>query len=204
MVVRRRARRACARRGASARSSCVGSAAGRRLTLLHGFPSSSYDWAAVAPALAARRTLLMPDFLGFGASAEAARARLLAARAGRPRRGAVGARGHRCDGRDRARLRGLRRRGAARAARRGRARGRAAARPAAQRRPVPRPASPAADADGAARPRAGPEGERDDQRGAVRRGARADVRGGLRRGPRQRRHVADDQPRRRRSRSCTC
>ncbi|MEU6626012.1 alpha/beta hydrolase [Streptomyces litmocidini] len=38
------------------------------MTLLHGFPSSSYDWAKAAPALAARHTLLMPDFLGFGAS----------------------------------------------------------------------------------------------------------------------------------------
>lgn len=37
-------------------------------TLLHGFPSSSHDWANIAPALAAGRTLLMPDFLGFGAS----------------------------------------------------------------------------------------------------------------------------------------
>ena len=43
---------------------------GPPLTLLHGFPSSSYDWAAVAPALAERRTLLIPDFLGFGASAK--------------------------------------------------------------------------------------------------------------------------------------
>jgi pimeloyl-ACP methyl ester carboxylesterase len=38
------------------------------VTLLHGFPSSSYDWAKVAPALAERRALSMPDFLGFGAS----------------------------------------------------------------------------------------------------------------------------------------
>ncbi|MFE5632976.1 alpha/beta fold hydrolase [Streptomyces sp. NPDC056470] len=38
------------------------------MTLLHGFPSSSHDWARAAPALAARHTLLMPDFLGFGAS----------------------------------------------------------------------------------------------------------------------------------------
>ena len=42
--------------------------AGPALTLLHGFPSSSHDWAKVAPALAERHTLLMPDFLGFGAS----------------------------------------------------------------------------------------------------------------------------------------
>ncbi len=38
------------------------------MTLLHGFPSSSHDWAKAAPALAARHTLLAPDFLGFGAS----------------------------------------------------------------------------------------------------------------------------------------
>lgn len=38
------------------------------LTLLHGFPSSSHDWAGVAPALAQRHALLMPDLLGFGAS----------------------------------------------------------------------------------------------------------------------------------------
>ncbi len=38
------------------------------MTVLHGFPSSSYDWAAIAPALGERHTLLLPDFLGFGAS----------------------------------------------------------------------------------------------------------------------------------------
>jgi pimeloyl-ACP methyl ester carboxylesterase len=38
------------------------------LTALHGFPSSSHDWAQVAPALARSHTLLMPDLLGFGAS----------------------------------------------------------------------------------------------------------------------------------------
>jgi pimeloyl-ACP methyl ester carboxylesterase len=42
--------------------------AGRCITLLHGFPSSSHDWAKLAPALAERHGLLMPDFLGFGAS----------------------------------------------------------------------------------------------------------------------------------------
>ena len=44
--------------------------AGPSMTLLHGFPSSSHDWAKLAPALAERHTLLMPDFLGFGASAK--------------------------------------------------------------------------------------------------------------------------------------
>ncbi|MFI4993061.1 MAG: alpha/beta fold hydrolase [Solirubrobacterales bacterium] len=41
---------------------------GPAMTLLHGFPSSSHDWAKVAPALAGRYSLTMPDFLGFGAS----------------------------------------------------------------------------------------------------------------------------------------
>ena len=41
---------------------------GPTVTLLHGFPSSSHDWAKVARALAGRHALLMPDFLGFGAS----------------------------------------------------------------------------------------------------------------------------------------
>jgi pimeloyl-ACP methyl ester carboxylesterase len=38
------------------------------MTLLHGYPSSSHDWARIAPALAEDNRLLMPDFLGFGAS----------------------------------------------------------------------------------------------------------------------------------------
>jgi pimeloyl-ACP methyl ester carboxylesterase len=42
--------------------------AGPSITLLHGFPSSSHDWAKLAPALAERHSVLMPDFLGFGAS----------------------------------------------------------------------------------------------------------------------------------------
>jgi pimeloyl-ACP methyl ester carboxylesterase len=41
---------------------------GPSMTLLHGFPSSSHDWAKVAPGLAEHHALLMPDFLGFGAS----------------------------------------------------------------------------------------------------------------------------------------
>jgi pimeloyl-ACP methyl ester carboxylesterase len=41
---------------------------GPSMTLLHGFPSSSHDWAKIAPALAERHSLLMADFLGFGAS----------------------------------------------------------------------------------------------------------------------------------------
>jgi pimeloyl-ACP methyl ester carboxylesterase len=42
--------------------------AGPAMTLLHGFPSSSYDWARVLPQLAERHALLLPDLLGFGAS----------------------------------------------------------------------------------------------------------------------------------------
>ena len=38
------------------------------MTVLHGFPSSSHDWARVAPHLATEHGLLLPDFLGFGAS----------------------------------------------------------------------------------------------------------------------------------------
>jgi len=41
---------------------------GPAMTLLHGFPSSSHDWAKLAPALAERHSLLLFDFLGFGAS----------------------------------------------------------------------------------------------------------------------------------------
>src|SRR5262245_49705382 len=41
---------------------------GPTATLLHGFPSSSHDWARIAPELGRRHALLMPDFLGFGAS----------------------------------------------------------------------------------------------------------------------------------------
>ena len=41
---------------------------GPSMTLLHGFPSSWPDWAKIAPALAERYALTMPDLLGFGAS----------------------------------------------------------------------------------------------------------------------------------------
>jgi pimeloyl-ACP methyl ester carboxylesterase len=41
---------------------------GPTATLLHGFPSSSHDWARIAPALADDHAVVMPDFLGFGAS----------------------------------------------------------------------------------------------------------------------------------------
>jgi pimeloyl-ACP methyl ester carboxylesterase len=41
---------------------------GPPMTLLHGYPSSGHDWHKVAPALSESHALLMPDFLGFGAS----------------------------------------------------------------------------------------------------------------------------------------
>jgi pimeloyl-ACP methyl ester carboxylesterase len=41
---------------------------GPPMTLLHGFPSSSHDWAKVTPPLARVHSLLLFDFLGFGAS----------------------------------------------------------------------------------------------------------------------------------------
>lgn len=41
---------------------------GPAMTLLHGFPSSSHDWAKITPGLSERFALLLPDFLGFGAS----------------------------------------------------------------------------------------------------------------------------------------
>jgi pimeloyl-ACP methyl ester carboxylesterase len=41
---------------------------GPAMTMLHGFPSSSHDWAKVMPSLAAAHRVLAPDFLGFGAT----------------------------------------------------------------------------------------------------------------------------------------
>lgn len=41
---------------------------GAFVTLLHGFPSSSHDWALVLPALAATHRVLTLDLLGFGDS----------------------------------------------------------------------------------------------------------------------------------------
>jgi len=48
-----------------------GPADGRPITLLHGFPTSSHDWAAIVPALTtAGHRVTTLDFLGFGASAK--------------------------------------------------------------------------------------------------------------------------------------
>lgn len=41
---------------------------GPPMTLVHGFPSSSYEWRHVARELSQERSLLIPDLLGFGAS----------------------------------------------------------------------------------------------------------------------------------------
>jgi len=57
------------RLGASEREIFVRTAgAGEWCTLLHGFPTSSFDWHLVWDALSARRRLLAFDFLGFGDS----------------------------------------------------------------------------------------------------------------------------------------
>ena len=40
----------------------------RAMLFLHGFPTSSWDWSRIEPALAAGRRLFFFDFLGFGAS----------------------------------------------------------------------------------------------------------------------------------------
>lgn len=42
--------------------------AGPHLTLLHGFPTCSWDWSRIWPTLEARRSLLALDLLGFGGS----------------------------------------------------------------------------------------------------------------------------------------
>lgn len=41
---------------------------GPTVTLLHGYPGSSYDWRHVAQPLSNRYRVIAPDFLGFGAS----------------------------------------------------------------------------------------------------------------------------------------
>jgi len=44
--------------------------AGTPLVLIHGFPTASWDWAAIWPALRERFRLVAPDMLGFGFSAK--------------------------------------------------------------------------------------------------------------------------------------
>src|SRR4051794_31498436 len=148
------------------------------MTLLHGFPSSSHDWAKVAPAVAERYALTMPDNAGLRRVQQAARAPLLAARAGGPGRGAVGARGDRVD-RDRgARLLGQRRAGAPDAARGRHARGRLARAPLPEWRPLPGPAPAPARAGRPTRSGAGAADKRRDERRVVHRRPRADIPGG--------------------------
>jgi pimeloyl-ACP methyl ester carboxylesterase len=53
------------------------------VTLLHGFPSSSWDWEKVAPLLAGQRRLVAIDFLGFGASDKPRRSYAIAEQADR-------------------------------------------------------------------------------------------------------------------------
>src|SRR5712691_4689841 len=47
---------------------CRVAGSGPWVTLLHGFPTCSWDWADLADGLAAKYQLLMPDLLGFGDS----------------------------------------------------------------------------------------------------------------------------------------
>lgn len=46
----------------------AGEGPGLPVVLVHGFPTSSHDWSALLPALAARRRVLALDLLGFGLS----------------------------------------------------------------------------------------------------------------------------------------
>lgn len=48
------------------------SGSGDWVTMLHGFPTSSLEWAGVIPGIAATHRVLAPDFLGFGFSAKPA------------------------------------------------------------------------------------------------------------------------------------
>ena len=48
----------------------AGAASGPPVLLIHGFPTSSYDWRHLAPALQQRRRVLALDLLGFGLSAK--------------------------------------------------------------------------------------------------------------------------------------
>ncbi len=47
---------------------CRTTGTGPWITLLHGFPTCSWDWAPISERLAAEHTLLLPDLLGFGGS----------------------------------------------------------------------------------------------------------------------------------------
>ncbi len=47
-----------------------GKADGEALLLIHGFPTASFDWAALWPALTRRYRCIAPDMMGFGFSAK--------------------------------------------------------------------------------------------------------------------------------------
>lgn len=51
------------------------------LLLLHGFPTSSFDWRHVVDRLAARRRVIAPDLLGYGLTSKPARLRPMAEQA---------------------------------------------------------------------------------------------------------------------------
>jgi pimeloyl-ACP methyl ester carboxylesterase len=62
------ARRSLGLSGAEREIFVLKAGSGPTVTLLHGFPSSSHDWAKVTPAFTGVNSVLAPDFLGFGAS----------------------------------------------------------------------------------------------------------------------------------------
>ena len=150
---------------------------GPSMTLLHGFPSSSHDWAKIAPALAERYALTLPDLLGFGGSTKPREHRyslleqadlVEALWAGEGIKSTVVG----------ARLLGQRRAGAPDAARGRCPRGRCARAPLHERRHLPGPAPAPARAGGPARHGTGAADQRRDERRAVHGGPRADVPGG--------------------------
>ena len=59
-------------RGSSIFTRAGGAAEAPALLLIHGFPTASWDWAALWPALTARYRVLTLDLLGFGFSAKPA------------------------------------------------------------------------------------------------------------------------------------
>ena len=157
-----------------------------------GFPSSSHDWAKVAPALAERYALTMPDLLGFGASSKP---RDTATRCSSRRTWS-----RRCGGaRDRVAWswRTTTRSASRRtpdAARGRHARGRLARAPLHEWRPLPGPAPAPARAGSPTRSGAGAADKRRDERRVVHRRPRADIPGGVRLGCRCRRDLAELPP----------
>ena len=56
--------------GEASRIFYVDEGAGDPVILLHGFPTSSYDWRLIWPKLLPGRRLIAPDFRGFGYSSK--------------------------------------------------------------------------------------------------------------------------------------